>query len=136
MRTTDRSIRNGLLLLIAVDAILVVWAFGFPDLWFALFHHDLDGSEGARLFLRRCGAAWAAFLVLQILALRNYEKGAHWLAIVAGVRLSDALTDPMYVVLASDPTWVAYLLLPGAGVVNIVFGWFFLSAYLQRSATR
>ena len=47
-----------LIFLVAFDVTLTIWAFGFPDLWFKVFHGiGYDDPQG---FLRRCGANWAA----------------------------------------------------------------------------
>lgn len=128
----DFAIQFTLLGLVVFDLLLVVWAFGFPDLWFALFHTASEGSPGAELFLKRCGANWAAFALFQGLALRYWKSHNYWLAIVAGLRFADIFTDPTYVIFAEDPSWLAWLALPVAGVINIGLGLYFATAYLER----
>ncbi|MFW5876878.1 MAG: hypothetical protein ACOCXM_09085 [Myxococcota bacterium] len=115
--------------LVLVDAALVVWAFGFPELWFGLFHRTLEGSAGAELFLKRCGANWGGFLLFQLLALKYWKAQPFWLAIVAGLRFSDIFTDAVYALFAEDLTWIAALSLPIMGLLNFALGWFFLRSY-------
>lgn len=123
------SIQLVLTSLVVFDATLVVWAFGFPDLWFAAFHTGGGGGALAELFLARCGANWAAFLLLQIVAWARWRREPVWLAVVAGVRLSDIFTDPTYALLSPDPTWFSWAGLPLMGAINLGLGVFFLRAY-------
>lgn len=129
----QRLIQTLLVGLVVVDAVLVVWAFGFPDLWFDSFHRTLEGSAGAELFLKRCGANWAGFLLFQVLALMYWKAQPFWLAIVAGLRFSDLFTDAVYALFAEDLTWLASLSLPVMGLLNFALGWFFLRSYLVSS---
>ncbi len=113
--------------LVIFDFILTTVAFFFPQLWFDVFHGvayvDPQG------FLRRCGANWAAFLLFQAIALWRWRREPDWLAVVAGVRLSDIFTDMMYANVAQDVTWFARLSLPGMGLVNLAMGVWFLRQY-------
>ncbi len=129
---SSRSIAIVLLALVVFDALLVLWAFGFPEWWFVLFHTTEQATPGAELFLKRCGANWAAFALFQGLALKYWKSSPHWLAIVAGLRLGDSFTDVTYVVFAPDPTWIAIVALPAAGIINLILGWYFLTCYFQR----
>jgi hypothetical protein len=52
---------------------------------------------------------------------------------VAGVRLSDVLTDTTCSLLASDVTLAARILFPLTGVGNLVFAILFLREYLRRT---
>lgn len=113
------------------DAILVVWAFGFPDLWFQLFHQSMEASASGELLLKRCGANWAAFGLFQAIAWKFWKSQTFWLAVVAGVRFSDIFTDPAYTLFAGDPTWFAYATLPIMGLCNFALGWFFLTSFLK-----
>jgi len=115
--------------LVVFDATLVVWAFGFPDLWFQAFHGTGAGPAEAELFLRRCGGNWAAFLLCQAIAWKRWRAEPAWLAIVAGVRLSDIFTDPVYALTSADPTWFSIATLPLMGVGNLALGWFLWSSY-------
>jgi hypothetical protein len=134
---TDRRIINALLAaLVLFDLALVVWAFGLPDLWWQLFHTSNDGSVGANLLLKRCGAAWGAFALFQGIALYLWREKPYWLAVVAGIRLSDIFTDPVYAVFSADPSWLNTLSLPLMGVGNVLLGVFFLNAFLEHSERR
>jgi hypothetical protein len=133
---SDRSIQAVLTSLVLFDALLVVWAFGFPDLWFAIFHTDAEAAPGSVLFLQRCGANWAAFMLFQAVAWSVWKRHTYWLVVVAGMRLGDIFTDVTYVLLADDPSLLAWLALPVAGLANIVLGWYFLTAYLDRHPPR
>ena len=131
---TDRRTITGLLgALVFFDLLLVVWAFGFPDLWFELFHTSTEGSQPARLLLKRCGANWGAFALFQAIALYRWEERPHWLTVVAGIRLSDIFTDPVYAAFSDDPSWLNTLALPLMGVGNVALGVFLLSAFIEHS---
>lgn len=130
----DRAVDAVLAVLVLFDALLVLWAFAAPAPWFETWHQSLAPSPGAELFLRRCGANWAGFLLFQALALRWWKTRPHWLAVAAGLRLSDIFTDPVYVLTAPDPTWMAWLGLPAAGLLNLALGGYFLAAYHGRVA--
>jgi hypothetical protein len=122
--------------LMVFDVVIAVWAFGLPDLWFQLFHTDPAPSSEAVVLLRRCGANWTAFALFQGIAWWHWKSQPVWLAVVAGVRLSDIFTDPVYALVAGDGTWIATLGLPVVGVMNLAFGWFFLTAYfVHREST-
>lgn len=128
---SPRVVSSLLAALALFDLLLVGWAFGFPDLWFTLFHTDLQGSAGAELFLMRCGAAWGAFALFQGLAWLNWQRQPFWLVLIAGVRFSDIFTDPVYTLFAPDPSWFALLTLPLMGLGNFALGWYFLTTYLR-----
>ena len=132
---SDRFIQAVLTALVVFDAVLVVWAFGFPQWWFQLFHTAAGASPGAVLFLRRCGGNWAAFMLFQAVAWAYWKKYPVWLVVVAGMRLGDIFTDPVYALFAHDPTWMAKVGLPFAGAANVVLGWFLLTCYLQRRSS-
>jgi hypothetical protein len=121
-----------LIFLVAFDVTLTTWAFAFPDLWFKVFHGvGYDDPQG---FLRRCGANWAAFAVCQAIAVARWKKDRMWLAIVAGVRLSDIFTDVTYVLVARDTTWFAKATLAPTSLANLIIGLKLMSAY--RGAAR
>lgn len=114
------------------DVLLVVWAFLVPELWFDLFHQTPGPSSEAFVLLKRCGANWAAFALFQGIAWRHWREQPVWLAVVAGIRLSDIFTDPMYALVAGDATWLAQLGLPLMGACNLALGWFFLTAFFEH----
>jgi hypothetical protein len=136
MERRERQIHGLLTALVLLDATLVVWAFAFPDLWFRAFHGVESGSALSELFLRRCGANWAAFLLLQAIAWRRWRADPVWLVVVAGVRLSDIFTDATYAVLSPDPTWFSWATLPLMGLVNLLLGLFLLASYRRLRPER
>jgi hypothetical protein len=129
----QRAIAILLAALVLLDFSLVTQVVFLPDLWFETFHGSAEGWDEALLFLRRCGANWFAFLLLQIIALTRWRREPVWLAVIAGVRLSDVFTDISYVILSTERTWFAELSLPLMGVGNLLFGLFFLYAYSRRA---
>ena len=126
-----KKIYSLLLALILLDVTIAVVAFIFPELWFKIFHGVpyLD-PQG---FLRRCGANWAAFALIQIIAFMKWEKKPYWLAIVAGVRFSDMFTDWTYLWFCSDITIFGRISLFAISPLNVVFGLYFLNAYKRIS---
>jgi hypothetical protein len=124
-----RAIHLVLSFLVLLDAALVVWAFALPDLWFWAFHGSAEAPELALLFLERCGANWAAFLLFQAVAWKRWRSEPAWLAIVAGIRWSDIFTDPTYALLSIERTWFSIATLPAMGVANLLLGWFLWSSY-------
>ena len=117
--------------LFVFDVVLVIWAGVFPDLWFQAFHgvpyHDPEG------FLRRCAANWAAFALLQGIACWRWKREPVWIAVVAGVRLSDVFTDLVYWIFAEDRTVFAHATLPFMGVINLALGIWLLRRFAELS---
>jgi hypothetical protein len=125
-----RRVQGLLVFLVALDVVLTTWAMAFPGLWFWAFHGTAyDDPQG---FLRRCGANWAAFLLWQVVALVRWRREPVWLAVVAGVRLSDIFTDVTYSFVAHDTTLFAKLTLAPMSALNLLFGLFLLRAYQWR----
>ena len=116
------------------DLSLAVWAFFLPDLWFAAFHGVPRVDPQA--FLPRCGAAWAAFSLFQLVAALRWKRHPHWLAVVAGIRLSDALTDWTYLALCHDVTWFGRASLFATSPLNALLGWYLLRVYASIAAPR
>lgn len=118
-----------LLSLFFFDVGLTIWAGVFPDLWFQAFHgvpyHDPEG------FLRRCAANWAAFALIQGIAWRRWRREPVWIAVVAGVRLSDIFTDLVYWLMAADRTIFMHATLPFMGAINLALGVWLLSRYRE-----
>ena len=130
--TSTRSVPAILVSLVALDFVLTVWGFFFPSFWFSFFHGAAYVDPQG--FLRRCAANWLGFLVLQVIALRRWRKDAMWLAVVAGCRLGDALTDVTCLAFASSTTPFAWIAFPIAGVGNVVVGVVLLRAYQAMRA--
>ncbi|MFO0724024.1 MAG: hypothetical protein U1E65_09595 [Myxococcota bacterium] len=134
MGTDDRRLSALLGGLVAFDVGLTIWAGAFPGLWFWAFHGvPYADPQG---FLYRCAANWAAFALVQAIALAKWRTAPVWLAVVAGVRLSDVFTDLVYVLVAPDRTWFALVALPPMGLVNLWLGRRLLAAYRARLSPR
>lgn len=127
-----RQVSQLLVFLIVVDLVLCMVGFGWPELWFYLMHGapPIDPQR----FLQRTAAAWAAFLVLEVVAYARFRREPAWLAVIAGVRLSDMFTDCTHALLAPDMTWFGTLCLLSASPFNLLAGLFLLRAH-RRLAT-
>ncbi len=125
--TAARKIDAVLASLVALDVVLTVVAFGFPSFWVAVFHGVPDDDPQG--FLRRCGANWAAFALFQGVALLRWRREPWWLAVAAGLRLSDIFTDWTYLLFAHDTTWFARLSLATTSPANLVVGVYLLRRY-------
>jgi uncharacterized membrane protein (DUF2068 family) len=126
----ERRIAGLLAFLAVFDVVLTVWAGAFPELWMAAFHGvALDDPQQ---LLRRCAANWAAFALVQAIAFARWREHPEWLAVVAGVRLSDIFTDATVIALARDTTWFAKATLAPMSVINLLMGLWLLRAYRWR----
>lgn len=120
-----RHVQLVLISLVALDLTISIVVFFFPGIWFKIFHGVAwTDPEG---LLRRMGAAWAGFALFQILALKKWESEPMWLALVAGIRLSDLFTDWTYLAFAQDMTLLGKLLLAAASPMNLVAGIYLLN---------
>jgi hypothetical protein len=130
----DRRARISAVLaaLVIFDVVLASWAFLAPDLWFRVFHgvpyHDPEG------FLRRCGANWAAFALFQAVAFLRWRQAPYWVAVAAGIRLSDIFTDWTYLAFATHITAFGIVALALASPLNMLAGWWLLRAYRRHGA--
>ena|SRR5208337_4296920 len=123
--------RTNLLLagLVLLDIVLSCTCLFFPDLWFRWFHGAPYVDPQA--LLRRIGAVWATFAVLQLIALVRWQRFPHWLVLVAGVRLTEVCCDWTYLLFCSSIIWfgrVALLLSPPA---NLALGWTLLRTWAR-----
>jgi hypothetical protein len=118
--------------LIGLDLVLTVWGFFLPRLWYSFFHGSDYIDPQALLF--RCAANWLAFFLLQVFALSRWRRDPMWLAVVAGCRLGDALTDVTCLAFASRVTVFAWIAFPIAGAGNLIAGIVLLRAYRVRCA--
>ena len=132
----DRYGVSGLLLGLALwDALLAVVALGLPDLWFQLFHGipyvDPQGTPADLVgLLRRSGAVWAAFTLFQFIAFLRWRERPYWLAVVAGIRLTEVFSDWTYLFFADHHiTWLGGLALLIAPPSNWLMGWFLVRSY-------
>lgn len=132
LSTLRRRVTRLLGLLILVDLVLSLIGFLFSEQWFDLIHGA--PAVDPQRFMQRTAAAWAAFLVLQVLAIARFRRDPAWLAVIAGVRLGDMFTDWTHALLAPDMTPFGYLCLLSASPINLLAGIFLLRAHRQLSA--
>jgi len=116
-----------LLFLIALDIGLSVVALAFPNLWFHAMH-GLAYDDPAGL-LRRTGALWVAFVVLQTLALARWQRQPYWLPLIAGVRFTELFSDWVTIFAAQRMTVIGTLGLAISPPANLIFGLILLSTY-------
>lgn len=113
------------------DVTLTSVAFFAPQFWYTIFH----GAEyiDPQALLQRCGANWAAFALLQFLAYKNWQQHTYWLAIIAGVRLSDIFTDLTCAIFADSMTLFGLTSFYPMSLVNLAMGVYFLNAFKHHS---
>ena len=117
------------------DSVIAVLAWVAPDLWFHLFHHaDPVGLDVA--LLRRAAGQWAAFAVVQAIALWRWRRQPLWLIAVAGARVSDLLTDISYIAAVPSLTRLGWAALLPPPFLNAAFIVVMALAYRQMTATR
>jgi len=115
-----RLVTSILLALVLLDLVLATWGFAFPELWFQVWHGAPYVDPQA--LLPRAAASWAAFCILQFIALVRWRSSPRWLVLVAGVRLADSLTDVTCAFMATDITLAGQVLFPLAGIGNMAVG--------------
>jgi hypothetical protein len=116
-----------LVALVLLDVVLSTIALAFPQRWTELFH-GLPYQDPAGL-LRRTGAVWAAFVVLQAIAVFRWQKQPYWLTLIAGVRLTELFSDWVTLLFAQQMTTLGTIGLLIAPPGNLVFGWLLVSTY-------
>ena len=117
------------------DSVIAVLAWVAPDLWFHLFHHaDPVGLDVA--LLRRAAGQWAAFAVVQAIALWRWRRQPLWLIAVAGARSSDLLTDISYIAAVPSLTRLGWTALLPPPFLNAAFIVVMALAYRQMTPTR
>jgi hypothetical protein len=102
---SPRFMTGLLVALVALDVALAALALLWPQTWFALFH-DAPYVDPAGL-LRRTGAGWAAFALVQAIAAWRWRASPVWLGVVAGVRWTELFTDWTYLAVAEHVTTAA-----------------------------
>jgi hypothetical protein len=118
-----------LLFLIVLDVVLSILVLLLPNIWFKIFH-DQPYIDPQGL-LRRTGAVWAAFTVLQIIAYVQWQEQHYWLVLIAGVRLTELFSDWTYLYFAQHTTWAGRISLLTAPPANLVMGWFLIESFLR-----
>jgi hypothetical protein len=110
------------------DATLCVLSWCQPDLWFHVFHHaDPLGFDVA--LLRRAGGQWAAFALVQAIALLRWRTQPLWLVIVAGARTSDLFTDLSYIAAVPSLTTFGWIALLPPAFLNLAFALTMMAAW-------
>lgn len=121
--------------LVILDLVLCITATFYPDTWFMTFHgvpYDNLDVEG---LIRRTGALWIAFTLLQFLALIRWRKEPWWLVLIAGVRLTELFSDWTYLYVAHSMTTIGRIGLFIAPPGNLAFGIFLIWAYKKVMAS-
>lgn len=119
--------------LILLDIFLSAIALGFPERWSQAMH-GLPYQDPAGL-LRRTGAVWAAFALLQTIALFRWQNQPYWLALIAGVRFTELFSDWVTILAAKQMTTLGTVGLLISPPGNLLFGWILISTY-QRLQPR
>ena len=114
------------------DAALWALSWWRPELWFHLFHHaDPAGFDVA--LLRRAGGQWAAFALVQAIALLRWRTRPLWLVIVAGARISDLFTDLSYIAAVPSLTPFGWAALVPPAFLNLAFAATMMVAWRQAT---
>ncbi|HEY0006994.1 MAG TPA: hypothetical protein VGB17_19595 [Pyrinomonadaceae bacterium] len=129
-----------LVFLVILDIVLSTTCLLYPDKWFTTFHGVLYDNRDVEGLLKRTGAVWVAFTLLQLIAVFRWEKEPWWLVLIAGVRLTELFSDWTYMYVAQTMTTMGRIGLFIAPPGNLVMGWFLVWAYLKimkgREGTR
>jgi hypothetical protein len=102
------------------DATIFVLAWLAPEVWFRLFHHAVPAGLETPL-LRRAAGQWAAFALVQAIALLRWKTQPIWLVAVAGMRASDLLTDLSYIAAVPSLTTLGWVALTPPAFLNTAF---------------
>ena len=135
MRNPNKYVINLILLVfILLDLVYAVICFFFPDFWYHTFH----GTEyiDPQGLLQRTAAIWATFTLFQLLALLKWQKQPYWLAIIAGMRLSEFIADWAYLYFAEDITALGRLGLLVSSPANFLICLYLLRSYLELQGPR
>jgi hypothetical protein len=126
-RRFRRRINILLIGLVLYDIALSATCLISPQTWFQSFHGaDYVDPQG---LLYRTGAVWVAFSLFQLVARLKWEVQPVWLAVVAGIRLTEIFSDWTYIYVAENLTrfgWFALFVNPPG---NLLLGWYLLKSY-------
>ena len=136
----DRPLRTLILVYLWValleDITLFVITWIAPGVWFRVFHHSLPATGIEIALLRRNAGQWLAFALGQAITLWQWRRRPEWLAVAAGIRLSDLFTDLSYLIAAPSLTLFGKMLLPIFPILNLVGVVIFLKGYQQAISGR
>lgn len=122
--------------LVVLDVVLSTTCLLYPDKWFTIFHGVPYDDRDPMGLLKRTGAVWVAFSLLQLIAFFRWEKAPWWLVLVAGVRLTELFSDWTYMYVAESMATLGRLGLFIAPPGNLAFGWFLIWAYKKIMRAR
>jgi hypothetical protein len=130
---SSRNIGILLWFLVLLDLALSAICLISPEHWGMLMHgFPYDDPAGT---VRRMGAVWLAFLLLQGWALVRWRTAPHLLVLVAGVRLTEIFSDWVYWFNAEHVTLFGHFGLLVAPPSNLLFGIYLLNAYHHHIRT-
>lgn len=113
--------------LVILDLFLSTLAIFYSEKWFQIFHNaPYIDPQG---LLKRTGALWVAFTLLQFIALIQWKKHPWWLVLIAGVRLTELFSDWTYLYVCQSITtqgWIGLFIAPPG---NLAFGIYLIWAY-------
>ena len=115
--------------LVILDIVLFVIALFFPDKWFMTFHGVPYEGRDPEGLLKRTGAVFVAFTLLQFIAFLRWEKAPWWLVLIAGVRWTELFSDWTYMYVAETVTTMGRIGLFIAPPGNLAFGLFLIWVY-------
>lgn len=113
--------------LVVLDLVLSTIAIGFPEYWSKAMH-GLPYNDPAGL-LRRTGAVWVAFTLLQAIALFRWQTQPYWLALVAGVRFTELFSDWVTILAAKQMTILGTAGLLISPPSNLIFSLILIATY-------
>lgn len=134
LRST-RTINWILFALVCLDITLTTFAVAFPDTWFHVMHGIPYADHDPAGLLRRTGAMWFAFTLVQVAALLGWQQRPYLLAMVAGVRSTEVFSDWTTLVVA-QVTPFARVALFTSPLVNILLVVLLLAKYRQLQPRR
>lgn len=118
-----------LFFLVLLDTFLAGICLLFPREWMLLMHGvAYDDPAG---LVRRMGAVWLAFLILQAVAWFKWKEYPVLLVLVAGVRLTEMFSDWVYAYFAEQLSWFGLAGLLVACPANIFFGTYLIWFYYR-----
>ena len=116
-----------LIFLVILDIVLSATCLLSPETWFKVFHNaPYVDPQG---LLKRTGAVWVAFTLLQLIAVFRWEKQPWWLVLIAGVRLTEIFSDWVYIYVSQSITTFGWIGLFVSPPTNLLFGWFLVRSY-------
>ncbi len=118
-----------LVFLVILDVVLSSTCLLAPDKWYLTFHGVQYDNLDVEGLLKRTGAVWVAFTLLQLIALFRWRKAPWWLVLIAGVRWTELFSDWVYIYVAHSMTTIGTIGLFISPPGNLAFGIFLIWAY-------